>query len=415
MKYETYENQISHMMTRVYENGLTTTSGGNISVIDQERNIFITPGGIDKGALQEDDIVCIKSTGEKIGKHKPSVEFPFHQRIYEVRPEFNAIIHAHPPGIVAISAARKNPNTNLIKSIKKLISKTSLAAYALPGSQKLGENIAKEFEKGYDIIFLENHGVVIGAKDLNYAYLLLEALENFVQTEIDALSLDCPLIENDAIETSYTPTYYVPKEDELINDMKRKMIDYIKRSHRQKLFTSFYGCYSWRVNHNNFIIMPKDTDCMDLTEKDLIFVKDGKVESGKSVDENYRLHEDIYRQHPEINSIAIATPKHVMTFAITEKSFDSRIIPEGYILLKQVLKVKPDYKLLVKTISKQTPVVIVENNFVVVAGANLPQTFDRLEVLEYGAQTLLATYHYGTVVNISEDEIKEIDNHFNVW
>ena len=44
-------NQVLDIINRVYYNKLTTVSGGNISTIDDDGNIFITPSGIDKGSL----------------------------------------------------------------------------------------------------------------------------------------------------------------------------------------------------------------------------------------------------------------------------------------------------------------------------------------------------------------------------
>ena len=36
-------------MDRIYRRGLTTTSGGNLSIRDTDDSIWITPAGIDKG------------------------------------------------------------------------------------------------------------------------------------------------------------------------------------------------------------------------------------------------------------------------------------------------------------------------------------------------------------------------------
>ena len=45
-------DQIVEMMGRIYRYGLTTTSGGNLSILDNEGNIWISPAGIDKGNLR---------------------------------------------------------------------------------------------------------------------------------------------------------------------------------------------------------------------------------------------------------------------------------------------------------------------------------------------------------------------------
>ena len=98
-------DQITVVISRIYRSGLTTTSGGNISIKDENGDIWITPGGIDKGSLTPKDIICVKPDGTIIGPHKPSSEFPFHKAIYEMRPKMTAVIHAHPPALVSFSSA----------------------------------------------------------------------------------------------------------------------------------------------------------------------------------------------------------------------------------------------------------------------------------------------------------------------
>ena len=70
-------DQITEVIRRIYTAGLTTTSGGNISILDDDGDIWVTPAAIDKGSLQRKDIVCVKKAGTVKGHHKPSSEFPF--------------------------------------------------------------------------------------------------------------------------------------------------------------------------------------------------------------------------------------------------------------------------------------------------------------------------------------------------
>ena len=62
---------------------MTTTSGGNLSILDDNGDIWITPSGIDKGSLHRNDIIRVKRDGRIEGNHKPSVELPFHEMIYQ--------------------------------------------------------------------------------------------------------------------------------------------------------------------------------------------------------------------------------------------------------------------------------------------------------------------------------------------
>ena len=52
-------------LQRLYDYGMTTTSGGNLSIKDDDGNIWITPGGIDKGSLKPDDIVKVTPEGAR--------------------------------------------------------------------------------------------------------------------------------------------------------------------------------------------------------------------------------------------------------------------------------------------------------------------------------------------------------------
>ena len=170
-------DQLVMIMNRIYYYGMTTTSGGNLSIKDDNGDIWITPSGIDKGNLTRAAMCQVKPDGTVIGPHKPSVELPFHSEIYRRRPDLKGILHAHPPTLVAFSLARKIPDTSLIPNATEVCGKVTYAKYEVPGSKKLGEYIAAEFEKGYNTVMMENHGVVIGHKDLFSAFMAFETLD----------------------------------------------------------------------------------------------------------------------------------------------------------------------------------------------------------------------------------------------
>ena len=44
-------DQIVDIMKRIYGYGMTTTSGGNLSILDSDGNMWISPGSVDKGTL----------------------------------------------------------------------------------------------------------------------------------------------------------------------------------------------------------------------------------------------------------------------------------------------------------------------------------------------------------------------------
>ena len=162
-------DQLVMFMQRIYDKGLTTMSGGNLSIMDNDGNIWITPAGVDKGTLTRRDIICVKPDGTVIGPHKPSSELPFHISVYKMRPDLHAVLHAHPPALVAFSIVRRLPDLDLIPTVRRVCPEVRIATYAVPGSDELGENVGRVFAENCDIAILENHGVCVGAPDMRPA------------------------------------------------------------------------------------------------------------------------------------------------------------------------------------------------------------------------------------------------------
>lgn len=106
--------QIAIIIGRIYRSEMTTTSGGNLSIMDENGDMWITPAAIDKGSLTPADIMCVKADGTIIGPHRPSSEYPFHKAIYKMNPHIHSVIHAHPPGLVTFSMVHQVPDTSII-------------------------------------------------------------------------------------------------------------------------------------------------------------------------------------------------------------------------------------------------------------------------------------------------------------
>lgn len=428
MKFELLHpaDQLVLIMNRIYISGMTTTSGGNLSVLDDNGNVWITPSGIDKGTLTRNDMCCVKPDGTILGPHKASVELPFHQSIYSRRPDIRAVLHAHPPTLVAFSVVRTLPDVNLLSNARKTCGKITMAEYAVPGSEKLGDNISLEFEKGYNVVIMENHGVVIGTENLFDAFKKFETLETCARVEVNARKLGTPKsLQESEINLTNTNAHlimddFVPNKhsaEELA--ARRDMISIIHRSYRQHLFGSTQGTYSMRLSDDSFLITPYGIDRAYMSEEDLVLIKHGMKEQGKIPSRSVKLNQLIYEKHPEIRSILSANPTYAMAFAVTDSTFDPRTIPESYIQLREVKKVpfrttflKPE--MVADMFSEKTHVLICENNQIIATGNSLLNAFDRLEVTEATAQSIITALDVGAMVHISDEEIKEINDEFNL-
>jgi L-fuculose-phosphate aldolase len=419
-------DQIAMIMERIYSYGMTTTSGGNLSILDNENNMWITPSGVDKGSLTSRDIVCIKKDGTIIGKHKPSSEFQFHDLIYKKRPDIKALLHAHSPSLITFSIVRKIPDTNLVPNVKLICGNVGIAKYGLPGSKDLGEKIAAVFGRGINAVILENHGIVVGALNLFKAFMAFETLEFCARLEINAnrIGKPAPLMQKD-IESLKNKQHsymedYVPEEFSFIEKAARKEMSHlIQRAYNQKLFTSTQGTFSQRLDNESFIITPYGDDRRYIDTNDIVKIKRGLKEKGKIPSRSVLLHKYIYEKHLHVESIIISRPPNIMAFAVTGENFNPKVIPESYILLREIPKIPfgsrfMHQKMVARIFKKNIPAVIVKNDCVIVTGNSLLNAFDILEVAEFTAKAIIDSRSIGNIINISNDKIAKLDKAYNL-
>ena len=419
-------DQLIVVISRIYRSGLTTTSGGNVSVKDDNGDIWITPAGIDKGSLTKTDIVCVKSDGTIVGRHRPSSEYPFHKAIYDVRPNMSAVVHAHPPALVAFSITHQIPDTNIIPQAKSICGTIGFAPYDVPGSVRLGIKIAGEFKKNpaCKAVIMENHGVVVCGENLKDAYQRFETLEFCARTVINARILGAPnyltdtqIEQHERAMTASFPHFTsvtYPSDEREIRD---KIIKIVHRACNQGLMISSYGTVSVRWRDNDFLITPPGIPRWDMEQENIVQVKDGKVEEGKHPSRSVALHQEIYLSNPKINSIILTQPPNIMGFCTSGVKFNVRTIPESWIFLKDVPTVPFGMQYEIKWIAellKMNPAILLSNDSIIVTGDDLLNTFDCLEVAEFSAKSLIMGINLGALQPISDKEVEALRVVFHV-
>jgi L-fuculose-phosphate aldolase len=418
--------QINVIIGRIYRSGMTTTSGGNISIRDDNGDIWITPSGVDKGNLTTRDIMCVKKDGSIVGPHKPSSEYPFHKAIYEARPELTSIIHAHPPALVAFSIARKVPDTKIVPQAHSICGDIGFAPYGTPGSEDLGKKIARVFQDPrYKAVIMENHGVVLGGTDMMDAYQRFETLEFCCRTIVNASRLGNVNYLSDDQISQYI--HHIPNNISYFMDithpsderaLRTDMVNIIRRACNQGLMISTYGTVSVRWRGDDFLITPRDVARWDIMPSDIVQIKNGMSEAGKTPSRSVALHQRIYQLNPHINSIICTQSVNLMAHAVSGTKFDVRTIPESWIFLQDAPSIP--FGLIHEDIDQAAAlfnhnrVVLVENDSVFVTGDKLLNTFDYLEVAEFSANSLVMASAIGELCPMGDKEIEDLRVAFNV-
>jgi L-fuculose-phosphate aldolase len=418
-------DQLVAIMERIYAHEMTTTSGGNLSVRDENGDVWITPARVDKGNLRRQDIVRIGPSGEREGLHPPSSEHPFHLSIYEARPDLRAIIHAHPGALVSFSICGQVPNTRLFPEAWHVCGEVAFAPYALPGSRKLGERIADQFASPArpNCVVLENHGVVVGGETLAQAFERFETLEFTAQIILNARLLGKVNYLNDAqLALSKRPRALTPeggseKPSSREKERRKEICDFIHRAYAHRLVTSTWGSFSARVDGDAFVVTPSHVDRCELGVEDLVSVREGKHAPDRKPSRAAGLHRAIYRAHPEIQAVVNALPLNGTAFCVSDAALDTRTIPESYVFLKDVRKIPFEQQFgdgaeVAAVVGPKNPVALLEHNGVMVAGRTVLDAFDRLEVLEATAAAIIRSRELGPINAMDEGVIQELEEAF---
>lgn len=418
-------DQIVDIMERIYGHDMTTTSGGNVSVRDENGDVWITPARIDKGNLRRTDIVCIHPDGTREGAHPPSSENPFHLAIYKARLDINSIVHAHPGALVSFSICGEVPNTRVFPEAWNVCGQVAFAPYAMPGTKALGERIAEQFTSPAkpSCVVLENHGVVVGGSDLANAFQRFETLEFTASTLINASQLGpVHYLNDEQLTLAEKPRNQLPERAAVPptsrgKELRKELCEFVHRAYKHRLMTSTWGSFSARVQGDTFIITPSRVDRRELTLTDLVVVRDGERVPGHLPSRVVNLHREIYRAHPTINAVVNALPIHATAFSVSDFVLDTRTIPESYLFVKNVGKIPfasvySDPAHVASIVGPDSPVALLEHNGALVAGRTVLDAFDRLEVLEATALAIIRSRSIGKISPMSDDVIDELDRAF---
>jgi len=179
---------------KLIRSGLTTGSGGNLSVYDRQQGLIaITPSGIEYDQLESADIVILDGHGSRVaGERKPSSELNFHLAIYAARADVSAVVHTH--SVYATTLACMHWE---IPAVHYLVAfsgdKVPLAPYATFGSPELANNLVNALAD-FNAVLLANHGLVGVGGSLDGAFNVAEEIELVARIYYQTKTLGQPVL-----------------------------------------------------------------------------------------------------------------------------------------------------------------------------------------------------------------------------
>ena len=167
----------------MYDKGYVTSSDGNISYRLGDNLILATPTQVSKGRMTEDVMALTDLEGKPLNDKRVSSEIQMHLLIYRMRPDVNAVCHAHVPHGTAFAAAGVAIDAPILSEVILTLGCVPLTAYGTPSTPELTDAL-KPYVEHHNALLMENHGVVAYGVDLWQAFDRLETLEHTAKIAI---------------------------------------------------------------------------------------------------------------------------------------------------------------------------------------------------------------------------------------
>ena len=196
---ETERRKVVRYGRLLLERNLTTGTGGNLSVFNQEQELMvISPSARDYQKIEPEDTVVMNLEEEVVaGSSKPSSEYQLHLLVYRERPDISAVVHTHSVNATAVSCLNKE-----IPPLHYLIGfagdKLPRAEYALFGTRELAENAVNALGSSYNAVLLDNHGLLAVGSSLQQAFQAAEMIEYVAELYVKCRSMGKPALLSEA-------------------------------------------------------------------------------------------------------------------------------------------------------------------------------------------------------------------------
>ncbi len=194
------EQELRERLTKVgrqlFEDGLTYGASGNISArIPGTETCLIKPSGYMFCDLEPDHFLLVDNKTRQVlkGTAKPSIETPFHTRLYLHWPEAGGVVHIHPKYSILLSTLGKEVEMMGLDlyNAPALAKGIPLSKFAPPGTEELADNMLDAM-KDHIACLMPHHGCTAIGKSIEMAAINATTVERLSELNYEILLVGKP-------------------------------------------------------------------------------------------------------------------------------------------------------------------------------------------------------------------------------
>jgi L-fuculose-phosphate aldolase len=193
-----------------------------------------------------------------------------------------------------------------------------------------------------------------------------------------------------------------------------ELMQMMDRIYRYRMTTTSGGNLSIRDRNGDVWVTPSRVDKGSLRRDDIVCVKEnGSVEGLHPPSSELPFHQAIYAVRPDLCAIVHAHPVALVAFSIVGQVPDTRLFHQASRICATggfapyALPGSIDLGREIAAIFKQDfNCVILENHGVAVGGVDLQQAFQRFEMFEFTAKTIIKACMLGNVHYLGDEQLK---------
>ncbi len=188
--------RLAGICRQLFADGLTYGASGNVSArVPGTDTCLIKPSGYRFCDLDPKDFLLVDINTREVlkGTAKPSIETPFHTKLYQQWPDAGGVVHIHPKYCTILSILGKEivPMGLDLFGAPALAKGVPLSRFAPPGSEELADNMV-EAMKEHVACLMPHHGCTTIGKSIEEAAQNAKVLEALAQLHYDVMLVGEP-------------------------------------------------------------------------------------------------------------------------------------------------------------------------------------------------------------------------------